>query len=397
MAYAEKRGKGKKPWRARWHTPEGRLDGLSGFPTKRAALDYGESMETDVRRGTYVDPGLGKITWDDYYAEWIAAQDLAPRTVERYDGYHRNHISPRFGHLGLRSIEALAVDVFEKELKPRLADATVLGIMSLLRASMADAVYDRRIPFSPVRPSRRNRGRREETDARKGIAVELEAVEAIRARLPADEALMVLVCVFTGMRWGEVIGIRRKYLMLVPPDGDTPASGYYVIDKDDGAVHEDKKGNRYLGSPKRGRGRTVELPPFLVALLLAYLEQLAAGREFLFVDGANGWWRRSNFGRRLWRPACDGWAARAAVRGHQARAAALPIVPGLRFHDLRHTHETWLSEDHVAKVARDERLGHRTPGMEGTYNHATAAMRAEILDVLQRRWERVHAAVPVKG
>jgi integrase len=388
VAYAEKRGKGRKPWRARWHTPEGKLDGLSGFPTKRAALDYGESMETDARRGTYVDPDRGKITWNDYYAEWIAAQDLAPRTVERYDGYHRNHLSPRFGHLPLSRIEALAVDAFEKELKSALADATVLGIMSLLRASMSDAVHDRRVSFSPVRPSRRRRGKREQVEKREGIAVALDAVQAIRRRLPADEALMVLVVAFTGMRWGEVIGMRRKYLILVPAEGGEPASGYYVIDKDDGAVHEDKKGNRYLGPPKGRKGRTLELPPFLVVLLLAYLERMPATREFLFVDGANSWWRRSNFGRRLWRPACDGWPARPATRNHPGREAAPPIVATLRFHDLRHTHETWLSEDHIEKIARDERLGHATPGMEGTYNHATPTMRAEILTVLESRWAR---------
>jgi integrase len=56
-------------------------------------------------------------------------------------------------------------------------------------------------------------------------------------------------------------------------------------------------------------------------------------------------------------------------------------------HDLRHTHKTWLAEDGVEPVARDERLGHVTPGMDGIYIHATAAMRDRILAALQKRWE----------
>ena len=47
-----------------------------------------------------------------------------------------------------------------------------------------------------------------------------------------------------------------------------------------------------------------------------------------------------------------------------------------------------MTEDHIPKIARDARLGHQTPGMEGTYNHTTPAMRAEILMVLERRWAR---------
>lgn len=53
----------------------------------------------------------------------------------------------------------------------------------------------------------------------------------------------------------------------------------------------------------------------------------------------------------------------------------------------------WPSEDKIEKIARDERLGRTTPGMEGTYNHVTPKMRADILAVLQSRWERYWSIV----
>jgi integrase len=389
MAWAEKSGRG---WRARWKDPDGKYPGLSGFPTKSAARRYGEDQEAAIRAGRWIDPARGEVTLQKYFDEWLPAQDLAPRTVSRYEGYFRNHIAPAFGTGALKDIDPLQVDRFEKELRARRAPNTVTGVMLVFRMLMADAAHDRRIEFSPVRPKRR-RGRRKAPDVRtrKGIAIELEALLAIRTRLPGPIAVMVLVAAFTGLRWGEIAGMRRRYLVVMP-DAPGGGAGYYVVDEKDGALHEDG-GSLYYGPPKTRRGRTVELPAFLVVLLAVYLDTLPAGQDLLFPDSAGGGWRRGNFNRRLWRPACDGWPGRTAVRGRIALEAAEPIVKGLRFHDLRHTHETWLMEDKVEKIARDERLGHVTPGMEGTYGHTTAKMRSDVLTALQARWDRHWSAV----
>jgi integrase len=394
MAYGEKRGKSEYPWRVKYLKPDGNEGSKSGFRTKKAAEDWGNEQEADIRRGTWLDPERGAITLDAYHAKWMPAQDLSDSTVDRYDSYYRTHLSPKWGAVALRDIDPLDVAAFEKHLRAARASATADGVMMVLRMMMADAVYEKRLAASPVQP-RRRRGKRTAPTARKGVATTLEALDAIRARLPAPEALMALCAAFTGMRWGEVIGLRRSFLMLIPADGDVPASGWYDIDEKIGAVHEDKGGRRDFGPPKNRRGRTVELPSFLVALLLAHLETIPAKRDLLFVDGANNPHRRSNFDRRLWRPACDGWPVRETSRGHPGREAAPPIVQGLHFHDLRHTQETWLTEDGIPRIARDERLGHATPGMEGVYGHVTPAMRAEVLACLARRWERPR--VPLKS
>jgi integrase len=141
-----------------------------------------------------------------------------------------------------------------------------------------------------------------------------------------------------------------------------------------------------FGAPKDREERTIELPVFLVELLLAYLATLPAGQDLLFPTSSGEGYRRGNFGRQYWRPACDGWPERPTRKGHAAVAAAAPVVATLRFHDLRHTHETWMSEDHIPKIARDARLGHVTPGMEGTYNHVTPEMRVQVLEAMEKRW-----------
>jgi len=116
---------------------------------------------------------------------------------------------------------------------------------------------------------------------------------AICARLPAPEALMVITTAFSGLRWGEVAGMRRKYHYLAPADGDTPASGWYEIDEFDGALKE-CGGRLAFGPPKDREARLVELPAFLVILLLAYLETIPARRQLLFPCGSGEGYRRGN-------------------------------------------------------------------------------------------------------
>ena len=392
MASAEQRGKGPAPWRARYLKPDGTYGSKPGFRTKTAALKWGRDQEAAIRAGTWIDPDAGGITLDEYFALWLPAQDLSDSTDTQRESLYRNHLSPRWGDTPIADIDPLDVQAFVKELRAKRKKSTVDNVMRIFRMMMADAVYARRITFSPVMPARR-RGKKVVDDKRVGIATTVPALQAIRGRLPGPEALLVLVIAFTGMRWGEAAGMRRKYLMLMPASDDGPASGWYEIDKDDGALHEDKHGKLSFGPPKNRKGRTIELPPFLVELLLAYLETVPAKRELLFVDSEGSAHRRSNFSRYRWRPACDGWPERKATRNHPGRKEAPPIVATLRIHDLRHTHKTWLMEDRIPAVAIDERLGHATPGMDGIYGHATPAMRAEILVALQRRWEAVHTPV----
>ena len=61
----------------------------------------------------------------------------------------------------------------------------------------------------------------------------------------------------------------------------------------------------------------------------------------------------------------------------------------MHFHDLRHTHKTWLIEDGIPEVVQARRLGHRLGGVRGIYSHVTPAMRRHLVEALQARWETV--------
>ncbi|MCW2908782.1 MAG: LacI family transcriptional regulator, partial [Actinomycetia bacterium] len=150
-----------------------------------------------------------------------------------------------------------------------------------------------------------------------------------------------------------------------------------------------------------------------------------------------GHYRRSNYARRVFRPACDGrheakdgrppklviadattwpgvpiaaWPPAGASadyapphgRGIQAvrddvpTACWLPIKPGLTVHGLRHGHKTWMAEDGIPEILAEQRLGHQVPGMRGLYTHASDRMRDDLKHALQTRWEdslRARAAI----
>jgi integrase len=375
MAHAQRSGGG---WRARWVLADGvHYKSRSGFHRKRDAELYGARQESLTHGARWFDPHGGRLTLDAWWARWFPAQDLAPATLEGYAQQYRKYIGPRWGSALLGSISPLEVAAFEKELHTHLSSSSVTVVMSVLRGLLDAAVAEQLIVVSPVRAHRRRRPAPDE--GRQGVVVDVRTVERIRSRLDCDEALLVLVAEFTGMRWGEVCGMRRSLLDLCPAKGRRSASGVYHINARVGAVHEDVHGGRYYGPPKSRRSRAVDLPPLLVELLLAHVRTMGE-RDLLFPDATGQPRRHDGWNRRSWRPACDGGAV------HPRGRAAAPVCTGLRFHDLRHCHKAMMNSLRVPDAMQNDRLGHRPPGMGRIYDHPTPRMRSELVAALQRLW-----------
>lgn len=180
---------------------------------------------------------------------------------------------------------------------------------------------------------------------------------------------MTITDAYTGMRWGELAGLQWIRTCL---DEDPRIE----IDPNFGALHE-VRGRLELGPPKTPASvRTIHLPPFLTDLLRDHRERNPDAR-FVFTGANGGLHRRSNFRRRVWLP---------ALAGDESRGWA-PLNQGMHFHDLRHTHETWLIEDGVPRILRLVRLGHKRKDTDDLYSHVTDVMVESMLAALQRRWE----------
>jgi len=401
VAYAKKRG---KTWYVRWPLPErtaptaahpnGRpKEGYEdGFATKTAALAFGRAQEAAIAAGTWIDPKQGKRTLADWWGEWFPVQRYRPNTRESYEQQWNKHIRPRWGSTPLAAIRPLDMDAWINALRDRYAASTVTVILAPLSDALEDAAINSMIGRSPM-PAKDRRGRAVEgaKPPREGVVAPLEHIEAIALRLRGDEAIMILVALFTGMRWSEFAAMRRTHLYL--------DRGFYVIDPREGAVHEDKHSRRFGGAPKSGAsgslgpgyppGRIIDLPPFLIVLLRAYLATLPEGQDLLFANRVGQWRQYDAFRRDRWRPACDGRAAQVTAAG-RAREAVAPVHAGLQMHDLKHTHKGLLNNGRIHEAAQDYRLGHSKPGAAGDYSHPTPEMRRELVDWLEKVWQQWH-------
>ena len=328
--------------------------------------------------------GPSGVTVGDWWARWFPAVDLAPSTLEAYAQQYHRYVGPRFARVRLDEVTALDLSQFARSLREQsLAPSSVAVAMAVIRDLLVDAAGEGLIMAAPTAVIRRRRAGRG-GPVRCGVAAELGTVLAVHGRLPDQESLMTLTAVFTGMRWGEVCGMRTGTLRLQPA-GLGVGGGVYEIDAQLGAVHEDVHARRFFGPPKDGRGRVIDLPVFLADLLQAQIEALD-DRTLIFANRHGEPIRHTDFLRR-WRAACDGRPAQYGRKGELRSPAEPPLHPGLRFHDLRHTHKTMLIELGVPEVLQDERLGHHPPGMRGVYAHTTRRMREELVARLQDLWE----------
>jgi integrase len=306
-----------------------------------------------------------------------------------------------------------------------------------------------------LRPRNRGRktGRRLARSPQRAWGTPLQALLlAERAALLTgrdDDFTLILTLAYTGLRWGEVIGLEHGYvhpseIRVEWQIREVGGKFYRIPPKDDS-----------YRSPDWEPGLPVDLPPFLAALLTRQAQSYPRRRCVCIADhGGSGRYlfpspdgkhhRRSNYGRRVFRPACDGrhepfnggpprivivdattwpgvplasWPAVAQSgdgrstperyvppRGRGIRiipdgvplASWLPLVPGLTAHGLRHGHRTWMAEDGIPDVLAEQRLGHEVPGMRGLYTHVSDRMRDTLIQALQARWDdslRARAAI----
>ena len=132
-----------------------------------------------------------------------------------------------------------------------------------------------------------------------------------------------------------------------------------------------------------------DIPPFLALLLRYHMDDWPHAHLFCTPNGK--FWRRSNWNARYVRPAADGRPERKKRQGVSPREAWVPIMPGLTMRDLRHTHDTYQEQIGVRPALAHEQAGHKFPGIKGTYQHPTPAMRQVRLDGLQEIYEQAMA------
>lgn len=326
------------------------------FERRGDAVRWEIEQKRLLHSGEFVAPAAGRITVRELAEEYRESRkgQVSVRAWESDESALRVHIVPTFGKLPISSVTPPLVERFLIDLAVSRSVRTAARVRTTLRGLFRYAVRTRRLQVSPAElvplphPDSRT-GKVVEVDPFP-FSVLLEVVDEQR-KLAGRYAEITLVLALTGVRFGELRGLRVRDVVSVPYPGivvkrSIPQSGLT------GAVIE-------RATTKSGRSRMVPLSD----LVRPVVERWAEGREpddLLFPAPEGGYLSAQN-----WRRAV-----------HWTKTGL-----GRRPHDLRHTAASlWIAAGVDIKTV-SAWLGHSTAKLTlDTYGHlmGTDADRAAL-------------------
>jgi integrase len=324
--------------------------------TEREADTALARFVAEVDMGVDVEPS--RLTVATYLGEWLDRQalkveagSLKRRTFERYRELVRLHANPAIGVIPLGKLRAVHVErAYQAARDKGLSERTVLHLHRVMFTALRDAVrlqYIARNVAESVEPPR-PRTRDVEPLAVPTIPLILEAVAGTDLEVPT------LIALGTGMRRGEVLGLRWKDLDL---DAGTARLSQTL--SDDGS----------FDVPKTHRSRTFHVPGFVITALRA---KRRAQNERRLLCGA-GWVDLDLVVDRG-----DGGPMRVTALSQRFRYAMTKAGIDLHFHALRHGNATLSLSAGIDLKVTSQRLGHSAIGITGDlYTH--------VADELDRR------------
>lgn len=329
---------------------------LGTFASKADAEQALAKAIADQGRGQWVRPDAGAVMLEDYARQWLASRlgrsgaPLRPRVRELYEGELRLHILPSLGRVPVGRLRPAAVRTRYAGLaNDGPGSSTTAKCYRLLRAILNTAVDDGLLATNPC--SIRGAGAENAAERKLPTLDQVfELADAVKLRYRA----LVLTAAFSGLRRGELFGLRREHL-------DVELGTVSVAEQ----RQQLSNGAHIVGPPKSDAGRrTVALPPEALEPLIAHLERFVG-------PGPSAWVFTGDKGGPL----------REGVWQHQwAKAREVVGLPDLHFHDLRHVAATLAAETGAGVKEIMYRIGHSSPQAALRYQHASQRRDRSIAD-----------------
>jgi integrase len=314
-------------YEARYTDPSGKQKQKT-FRTKTEARQFIESTRTKVREGTFVDPRAGKIRVAEAAQRYLAAASVRHRDATRalYDSLYRQHLAPAFGTRYLSSLTTDDVQVWVTKLHQTHAAGTTHAAFNLLKRIVKHAKAPSTFLDDVTLPERSHGEARFLTPSQ---------IATLADSVPPRYRALVLTGAIAGLRWGELVGLKTARLNLLARPATIQVAEQLT----------EVNGHFSIAPPKtRQSRRTVAIPTELAEELARHLALFSPNVHELVFAGPNGSpLRRSNFARRVWRPAL--------------KRAGLAHIP---FHALRHTAAALMIATGAHPKTIQVRLGHAT-------------------------------------
>ena len=316
----------------------------ASFERKTDADQWARETETDIKRRRY---------FPQHEAERHTLGELIDRQLEtvkvdRPHDYERQRVilgwwKDKLGDYTLATITPDLIGRHRDQLqsKEKLAPGTVNRYLSALSKAFSNAVKEWHwLPDNPLRrvskkPEPRGRVRYLSDEERARL------LEACRKSECKPLYLIVLFALTTGMRRGEILGLRW-------PDVDL------------------ERRTAVLQNTKNGDRRSVPIVPEVADLLREHGKVRKLDNDLVFPsDDASEVWKLD----KAW---------------YQALTAAK--VKDFRFHDLRHTAASYLAMSGASVPELAAVLGHRTLQMVKRYAHLSDQHTGAVVERMMRKY-----------
>lgn len=347
-------------WRARYRDRSGRSRSRT-FDRKVDATRYLEVVGADLQRGEWTDPTLRRSTVASWAEAWYdTTAPLKPTTRDGYRKALNRRVLPRWGDRPLGTIDRAEVRQWVAEMTNEgLSPKWIRNIVSVF-ALVLDLARDAgALKDNPARRIRLPRSSRLEPHF-----LTAEQVAALAAEMRDEYRFLVVLAAYTGLRPGELCGLRVRRLDLL-------RRRVHVAE-----TLQPVRGVLVSGPPKTYENRSVPLPRFVAAQAEDHLAARAGqlGRALGPDDWVFGGQRDPADG--LNRDSFRKWAMIPALRD-----AGLPEA--VRTHDLRHTCASLLIQLGAHPKAIQERLGHSDISVTlNLYGHLFPSLEEHLTDAL---------------
>lgn len=236
---------------------------------------------------------------------------LSPESYARMTNILDLHIEPYFGAVSIKDITRDLVSQYASQRAEKASAATVAKELNCLRHMLNLMVTEWNL--LPFNPASRVKPPRKPADGRMRVLQPTE-VRAVLNECPAWLRGIVGLAVFTGMRRGEILGLRW--------------------------INIDLPGKRlFLTQTKNGESRVVYLNSLALEVLKSQWTEKAVPGDLVF-------------------PQVAGFSPDNVSKGFATVARRLKIAD-IHFHDLRRTAASWMRMQGVDAHTVAEVLGHR--------------------------------------
>jgi len=341
----------KKPWQLRWREQDG-TERAKAFLTRTEAVAFNARVTHTMRSGSYTESRRSQRTLASWAREWMDHRQVSRNTDAAVRSRVSNHLVPALGHLPLAKIEPSHIRSYVKTLVVKeLAPSSIRSIVSDLTAVLNSAVESNYIGRSPI--PRDLRLPADNADER--VFLSPQQADRLEAVIDPYYAPLVHLVLRSGLRWGEVVGLKTSRFH--------PEKRSVEVVESLTEVH----GVLEFAPPKsRASRRVIMLTPSVIDTLSTHLAVYGPGQnDLLFHTRSGGPLYRTNFRKRVWLPAI----------------AKAEVVPAPHFHDLRHTHAAWLIASGAPMKLIQSRLGHNSIRVTmDVYGHLMEGLETEAVD-----------------